>query len=380
MNHALNPNEQPNEPMTSCLSSPRPVPPGSKVAVLSPAWAAPGYFPKIHTQAIQRIEETLGLTVVEFPTTRKLGTSPHERAADLQEAMDDPEIRAIFTTVGGDDEIQVIPHLDPSSIQADPKPIFGYSDNTNLLNWLWMNGVSSFYGGSTMVHWGSANDPSSEHLATIRAALSGEASLMLPLPKISQDYGFDWSDPRALTEESFFEPALPLEFYGTSNKAIRGKTWGGCLEVIDQLALANRLPHLDDLEGSILIFETSEILPPADYVGRWIRALGERGYLEAANALVFACPVVDDRDAPAPPEIREARRNAYYDYLFANIAHYRNDLLVCLNLPFGHTKPQVIIPFGGEITIDPGREQVIAHYSSATPSLKSPIPDAYPGL
>ncbi|MBM7824693.1 muramoyltetrapeptide carboxypeptidase LdcA involved in peptidoglycan recycling [Arcanobacterium pluranimalium] len=342
--------------------APVPAKPGDAVALLSPAWAAPGYFPHIHEQAIRRLEEHLGITIVEYPTTRKLNASPEERAADLQSAMSDPEIRAIFTSVGGDDEIQVIPHLDPAAIQTDPKPVFGYSDNTNLLNWLWCNGVGSYHGGATMVHWGAAGDPAPEHLTTLRAALFGEGPIELPLPTISQDFGLDWSDPRALTAQSTYEPALGLEFYGTSDNPVRGITWGGCLEALDQLAWAGRLPQPEDLAGTILILETSEIIPPPDYVGRWIRALGERGYLESAKALLFARPVVANRDAPAAPEVLHARREAYTDYLLANIAHYRNDLLVGINLPFGHTKPQLILPYGGEITINPARECVIAHY------------------
>ncbi len=39
-------------------------------------------------------------------------------------------------------------------VRTDPKPFLGYSDNTNLLSWLWTQGVAAFYGGSTQVHLG----------------------------------------------------------------------------------------------------------------------------------------------------------------------------------------------------------------------------------
>ena len=53
-----------------------------------------------------------------------------------------------------------------------------------------------------------------------------------------------------------------------------GQTWGRCLEVIDQLALADRLPSIVELQGRILLLDTSELIPPADWVKRWVRSLG----------------------------------------------------------------------------------------------------------
>jgi len=111
------------------------VKPGDRVAVLSPSAAAPQIFPAVHDLGVRRIRELLELEPVEYPTTREQG-SAEERAADLMAAYADPGIRAVFATIGGDDQLTVLPHLDPAPFVADPKPYFGYSDNTNVLNWL----------------------------------------------------------------------------------------------------------------------------------------------------------------------------------------------------------------------------------------------------
>src|SRR6185312_5936950 len=129
--------------------------PGDRVAVLSPSFAAPGFAPAVHEQAMARIRDTLGLVPVEYPTTRKLGATAAERAADINAAFADPGIGAIFATLGGDDQITLTPHLDAGLAAANPKPFFGYSDNSNLLNWLWGLGVPGYYGGSTQVHLGA---------------------------------------------------------------------------------------------------------------------------------------------------------------------------------------------------------------------------------
>ena len=77
---------------------------------------------------------------MEYPTTRVMGADPRDRARDLTAAFADPTITAVLATVGGDDLITVTPHLDDAVLRANPKPYFGYSDNTNVLNHLYRLG------------------------------------------------------------------------------------------------------------------------------------------------------------------------------------------------------------------------------------------------
>jgi muramoyltetrapeptide carboxypeptidase LdcA involved in peptidoglycan recycling len=110
------------------LACPSKAAPGDKVAVLSPSFAAPGFAPEVHEQALKRLADVTGLVPVEYPTTRRLRASVQDRAADLNAAFADPEIRAVLATIGGEDQITVVPHLDPEIVRSDPKPFLGYSD------------------------------------------------------------------------------------------------------------------------------------------------------------------------------------------------------------------------------------------------------------
>jgi muramoyltetrapeptide carboxypeptidase LdcA involved in peptidoglycan recycling len=47
-------------------------------------------------------------------------------------AFADPDIKAVIASIGGEDELKVLAHLDPDVLTASPKPFFGYSENTNL--------------------------------------------------------------------------------------------------------------------------------------------------------------------------------------------------------------------------------------------------------
>ena len=103
---------------------------GDRVAVVSPSFAAPGAFPAVHEQSMRRLRDELGLQPVEYPTTRWLDAPVRDRAADLMAAFGDPSIKAVLATIGGDDQLVVLPHLDPSVVTAHPKAFPGYSDNT----------------------------------------------------------------------------------------------------------------------------------------------------------------------------------------------------------------------------------------------------------
>ncbi|HZU92959.1 MAG TPA: LD-carboxypeptidase, partial [Microbacterium sp.] len=228
------------------LSTPKLVP-GDRIAVLSPAFASPAVAPALHEQALRRLIELTGLVPVEYPTTRELGASPEARAADVNAAFADPGIRAILATIGGDDQLMVVPHLDAALAIADPKPFVGYSDNTNILNWLWSNGIPGYYGGSTAVHLGPGPAVDDIHARSLRALLIDGGALEITEPGESEDVGRRWADPRALSEYGDRVPTEPWTWAGPSRR-VEGRTWGGCLESIDGLAFLGRLPHAEELE------------------------------------------------------------------------------------------------------------------------------------
>jgi muramoyltetrapeptide carboxypeptidase LdcA involved in peptidoglycan recycling len=257
---------------------------GEHIAVLSPSFAAAGAFPAVHEQAMLRLTEVTGLIPVEYPTTRKVGAAPLARAADINAAFADPAIRGILAVVGGEDQITVIPHLDAELARRDPKPFLGMSDNTNLHHWLWVNGVASFYGGSSQVHLGPGPGVDDVHARSLRAALVTGETLEITDPGESEDFGVDWGDPRALNSFGEREPTEPWTWHGPA-RSVTGRTWGGCLEVIEWILTAGRFPFDPDvLDGGVLIIETSEELLPARNAGWIVRSLGERGILAAVDA------------------------------------------------------------------------------------------------
>ena len=44
------------------------------------------------------------------------------------------------------------------------------------------------------------------------------------------------------------------------------------------------------------------------------------------------------------------------------IDRYNPDAVVCVGVPFGHTRPQWILPYGGELTVDGAAHAISADY------------------
>lgn len=337
--------------------------PGDRIAVLSPSFAAPGFAPQVHEQALGRLTDITGLMPVEFPTTRQVGASAQARAADLNAAFADPTIRAITASIGGADQITVIPHLDAAAARRDPKPFLGYSDNTNLHQWLWSHGIASFYGGSTQVHLGPGPHVDEEHARSLRAALLTGETLELTQPETSEDHGIDWLDPRALTDFGEREATDPWQWAGPA-RVVSGPSWGGCLEVLEWVLTAGRFPADPRVvEGGVLLVETSELLLPAEKVGWILRSLGERGILAAVDAVLMARPPVSDFDRHPTDAERGRLRAEQRDVAVEVISRYNPDAVVCVGVPFGHTRPQWIVPHGGTVTLDGVHRRVLADYS-----------------
>ncbi|MFC4783441.1 S66 family peptidase [Nocardioides sp. MAHUQ-72] len=336
---------------------------GDKVAVLSPSFAAPGFAPAVHEQAMERLAELTGLVPVEYPTTRKLGASARERADDLNAAFADPEIRAVLATMGGEDQITVVPHLDADAVRADPKPFLGYSDNTNLLSWLWTQGVAGFYGGSTQVHLGPGPAVDDVHARSLRAALLTGERLEITEPGESEDIGKDWHDPLALTEYGDRETTEPWTWAGPQ-RSVTGRTWGGCIEVLQWVLTAGRFPTDPAvLDGGVLLLETSEDLIPAREFGWIARSLGERGLLAAVDAVLVARPPTSDFEVRPTPQQRAAHRAEQRDVAIETVHRYNPDAVVVTGVPFGHTRPQWILPYGGTLTVDGTEQRLWADYS-----------------
>ena len=111
------------------VQKPRPLAPGSRVAVVTPSWGGPATVPRRYEMGVRELETRFGLQVVEMPHTRAdaawLWRHPQARAADLNAAWADPGIDGIIAAIGGDDSIRILPYIDTAALAANPKLFMG---------------------------------------------------------------------------------------------------------------------------------------------------------------------------------------------------------------------------------------------------------------
>lgn len=336
--------------------------PGDRVAVLSPAAALPALFPAPFDLGLRRLRDDFGLVPVEYPTTRKLGSSPAERAADVNAAFADPSIAAVVTSIGGEDQIKVLPHLDADVLRANPKPFFGHSDNTNLHIYLWNLGIVSYYGGTVMTALGRGGSMNPHTEEALRAALFTHDEYELRPATAYNDIDRDWRDPATLATEP---PMLPTEgwtWHGPDT-AVTGPAWGGSLEIVDWNMRAGRwLRPPEAYEGAVLFLETCEELPLAREVYRMLSGMGERGMLQRFAAVLVGRPKGWALDNPNTPEQKSAYVSAQREAVLAALDEYHPGVPVVLDVDFGHTDPQLVVPNGGEVTVDPGARRITVRY------------------
>lgn len=336
--------------------------PGDKVAVLSPGAAAPAIFPEPYELGLARLREEFWLEPVEYPTTRALGSSPEARAADVNAAFADPEIKAVLTSIGGDDQIKVLRHLDPDVLLAGAKPFFGISDNTNLCNYLWNLGVVSYYGGTVMTVFGRGGRMNPQATAAVRAALFTHDEHELRPAATYGDVDQDWNDPALLAREPEMFPGDGWEWHGPS-RTVTGPSWGGCLEIVDfNLRVGTHVREPAAYDGCVLFLETSEMLPDAGYVRHLLMCMGERGLLGRFSAAIMGRPKAWSLAARLGPEEKAAYVAAQREAVLRAFAEYNPDIPLVLNVDIGHTDPQLVVPYGGAVTVDGAARRIRVRY------------------
>lgn len=337
--------------------------PGDRIAVISPSAGLPELFPRPYELGLRRLREGFGLEPVEYPTTRKMGTTPQERADDIHSAFADPEVKAVIASIGGDDQITVLPLLDRELIRAHPKPFFGLSDNTNLLAFLYNAGIVGYHGASVMVELGRPGAMHPQTAESLRAAMFTSGAYELRPAERWNDVNRDWADPATFDSEPTTRPGTGWSWLN-ADRVVVGRGWGGNLEILGWLLMADReISHDPSVyDGGVLFLETSEELPSGTEVFRVLRNMGERGLLRRFSALLMARAKSWSFERPNSPEEASRYATEQREAVERALAVYAPDMPVVFDVDFGHTDPQVVIPYGGTIRVDGPARRITVTY------------------
>lgn len=336
--------------MNNSLIKPQKLQPGDKVAVVSLSWGGPGAIPHRYQAGKRQLEETFHVQVVEMPHTLSepdwLGANPNARADDLMQAFSDDSIKAIISTIGGDDSIRILPYLDLDVIKANPKIFMGYSDTTITHMACYKAGVASFYGPAIMAGFAENRGMFPYMVESVRKTIFSSE----PIGDLKANTDgwtveeLDWNKPENQSIKRKLQPCQGWNFLqgeGTHS----GHLIGGCIEVLDWLRGTDFWPQKQSWEKAVIFLETSEEAPSPTAVKRILRTFAAAGVFDKAAGLLFGRP-----GGEVPPEHFMDYDNAILEVLVNEQG--LSSLPIISGMDFGHTDPMMVLPYGIEVSID----------------------------
>ena len=288
--------------------------PGDKVAIISPA----GKIDQKIGDCGAALLEQQGFRVIvgehAFDSAGVFAGTDVSRAADLQRALDDRSVKAIFFSRGGYGSIRTLPLVNWSSFFRKPKWLIGFSDITVFHAFLTNHQIGSVHG--VMSAWFGPDGVPSESFLKLMDLLKG-------------------SKP---------EYVLPFHVMNRNGTA-SGILTGGNLSIIQSL----RGTKYDIApKGKILFIE--DINEPHYHLDRMMQNLKTGHVLEQLSGIISGYFTgIKEGDTPygktAYEIIREAVDSFHYPVVFGFQA--------------GHEMPNLPLIMGHRISLDVSSEKVL---------------------
>lgn len=246
--------------------------------------------------------ESYGLSVVlgknVFAIENQYAGSDAQRAEDLQWALDDPEIKAVFMARGGYGTVRLMEAIDLSAFLNVPKWIVGYSDITVLHSAIHKQGVETLHATMPINFY-----KDEEATRSMMQALMGGLNYTTAAPH-------------------------PLNRKGKAS----GELVGGNLSLIYALS---GTPYDIDTAGKILFIEDlDEYLYHIDRMMMQLKLSGKLGKL--AGLVVGGMTDMKDNLVPFGKTAEEIILDAVKDYHFP----------VCFQFPAGHIDKNMALCLG----------------------------------
>lgn len=284
----------------------KPLESGARVALVSPA--GPLQKPEELARALENTRGFGWEPIVAPHASDRIGYlagHDRDRLNDINAALRDPNIDAVWCLRGGYGMIRILAGIDYDALSRTPKAIIGYSDATAL------HAAVQRRCGLITYHGPTAREPLSD---------------------FSRD-----SFERAVIKQTDSCGAAPQAREINPGSA-EGRFVGGNLAVLASLC---GTPFMPDLSDGILILE--DINEPVYRVDRMLQQLRLSGALNECKAIVFGACV------KCPDDAGGGARG--FDEVLGETAHSLG--VPCIaGIPIGHIDAQWTIPLGATGTLE----------------------------
>jgi muramoyltetrapeptide carboxypeptidase len=240
-----------------------------------------------------------------------------QRLRDLQQALDDPDCKAIICSRGGYGAIHIVEKLDFTAFRKNPKWLVGFSDVTLLHAQFQHEGFCSIH-GAMPAYYLNEGQPTESFTQLIKVLTGEKLRIKISVNKLNRSGNAE------------------------------GLLIGGNLSILYSML---GTPFEPDFDGKILFIEDlSEYLYHLD---RMMYSLKLSGKLKKLKGLVVGgFTEMKDNDSPFGQTVDEIIMNAVKEYNFP----------VCFDFPAGHMDRNLPLVLGAAYSIEVGEKQVLVRH------------------
>jgi muramoyltetrapeptide carboxypeptidase len=299
--------------------------PGDRVRVMSPSSTITEQRDAAQNAAAV-LEKSLGITIEfadhAFDACFYSSGTTEQRQHDLLAAFTDPEVKAIFLSMGGATAIDMLEGLDYDLIAANPKIVAGMSDSSTLLEAITAKtGLVTFYGFELLDF--------------------ARHDLPYTTDSIRQVWFDGWSGPYRPNPNWHDLEGDPTSYRGWREikpGQATGTAVGGNSEALTQVIGTAYCPRLD---GAVLVLETYRL--QKRHVQALMVSLRLKGVLDQISGMVLGYCLGSDQ-----PGGRNERDVA--DILRETTTGYDFPILQIGEI--GHQVENLILPLGATVHLD----------------------------
>ncbi len=306
--------------MTSKIIQPPFLKAGDTVAIVAPS----GILKNREREVQQAVDvlKSWGLHAVVgkhvFSKADHFAGTDDERCEDLQNAMDDPKISAIWCARGGYGTVRILDKLNYTTFKKRPKWLIGYSDITALHNQIHNEGIQSMHALMCV--------SLTKDLSDIEGSIESFKSALFGNPV---NYDLDYSTYNKTGEAS-------------------GQLVGGNLTILHTM-LGSK--ESIDTTGKILFIE--EIGEYKYHIDRMLQSLKRAGYFDnCAGVLVGDMSKMRKNTTPWGTSVEQLILDALSDY----------DFPIAFGMPAGHEKDNRAMIFGKMIKLTVSKDKSLVQF------------------
>lgn len=283
--------------------------PGDRVRFVSPASTPPREWVEDGTKLL----ESMGLKVEVgkhvFDEYGYLAGKDEDRLADINEALRDPGIKAIFATRGGKGAYRIADGLDFEAVRNNPKLFVGFSENTIIHLALYKHcGLTGLHGATWNTEFGNESAESFK-----KAVLTTEPVVVKSNPNESTD------------ELTTGGKATGILLGGNQDMIATGAGWA-----------------LPSFEGAILLLEAIEM--KLGHIDRQLTMLQNAGHLKGLKGVAIG------QYTNCGSDNKTQGAWTVIDVLRDRLGKLNVPILG--GLPIGHGKNPIAVPIGTMATLD----------------------------